>query len=180
MAEVDADRQPEGVSPPAKAAPAANDAAGFVSILDPEGDSPAAGADAGTLRDLNLDQIIAAVTAGRERYDLAPFFAAPMVDAETAVWRHAVFRDLESPALRAAVEQFAVGMRQCREALAVADRLYYALQKQFWHHEAARLYCETLRALSHELDAAGVRSPGFRPLGRHVADLVGACDFRVL
>lgn len=109
MAEADAYRQPERVSPPAKAAPAANDAAGFVSILGPRGGAPAAGADAGTLRDLNLDQIIAAVTARHERYDLAPFFAAPMVDAETAAWRHAVFRDLEGPALRAAVEQFATG-----------------------------------------------------------------------
>jgi hypothetical protein len=56
----------------------------------PAGDQP----EPSFFHDLNLDQVCAGVTAGREQYDLAPFFRAALRDVAAAEYRHAVFRDL--------------------------------------------------------------------------------------
>ena len=58
--------------------------------------------------DLNLDQIVDTITAGREQYDLKPFFYAPLASAETVDYRQDVFRDLlENPRLLELVRCFA-------------------------------------------------------------------------
>jgi DNA mismatch repair protein MutS len=46
-------------------------------------------------RDLNLDQIIASVTAGKEAYDLTPFFYGPLGEIDAVVYRQEVFQDIE-------------------------------------------------------------------------------------
>jgi hypothetical protein len=38
--------------------------------------------------DLNLDQVFAAVPAGRDKYDLTPFFRAPPCDVRAVEYRH--------------------------------------------------------------------------------------------
>jgi DNA mismatch repair protein MutS len=38
--------------------------------------------------DLNLDQVFAAVPAGRDEYDLTPFFRAPPWDVRAVEYRH--------------------------------------------------------------------------------------------
>jgi DNA mismatch repair ATPase MutS len=54
--------------------------------------------------DLNLDQVVAAVTAGREEYQLRPFFYVPLHDDEAVRYRHDILRDLEQEPLLAAVQ----------------------------------------------------------------------------
>ena len=49
----------------------------------------------GCFGDLHLDQIVTSVTAGREEYELAPFFYRPLHDVEAVHYRHHVLRDLE-------------------------------------------------------------------------------------
>ena len=38
--------------------------------------------------DLNLDQVFAAVAAGRDEYELTPFFRAPLRDVRAVEYRH--------------------------------------------------------------------------------------------
>ena len=48
--------------------------------------------------DLNLDQIFAAVNAGREQLDLASVFYAPLGQLDDVTYRHEVLADLERAA----------------------------------------------------------------------------------
>ena len=54
--------------------------------------------------DLNLDQIFAAVSAGREQLDLASVFYAPLGHLDDVTYRHEVLADLERPPVRAELE----------------------------------------------------------------------------
>lgn len=81
-------------------------------FLRPEQRAAAEDAEApDCFRDLHLDQVVEAVTAGRSEYRLQGFFHTPLPDLESIAYRHEVFRDLESTALEAVVRTFADRMR---------------------------------------------------------------------
>lgn len=119
--------------------------------------------------DLNLDQLVEAVTAGRDEYALDEFFAAPATRAETIEHRHAVLRDLESDQLLGDVRAFAKRMATVRRRLAEAEKRYYALQKQRWFLDAAADYCRAVRVLADDLARADLQSAGLRAVRDHVA-----------
>jgi len=104
------------------------------------------------LRDLNLDQVVDAITAGREEYDLKPFFYAPLKDAAAVQYRQQVFRDLENARLLEHIRAFARQMRSVREQLALADKLYYRYEKERWFLDSAAAYCHAVSALGRALD----------------------------
>jgi DNA mismatch repair protein MutS len=86
--------------------------------------------------DLNLDQIIDAITAGKPDYNLKPFFYASLRDVDAVEYRHEIFRDLENETLFERIGSFAKKMRLMREQLAQADKLYYKYQKESWFLDA--------------------------------------------
>jgi len=90
----------------------------FESILfeRPDG-SPPASEEPDYFADLNLDQVVRSMTAGREEYDLAPFFYAPLRYAREVLYRQEVLGDLERPAVLEAVTRFAEWMRRMRSHL---------------------------------------------------------------
>ena len=63
--------------------------------------------------DLNLDQIVASITAGREEYNLKPFFYTPLRRIETINYRHDILRDLENQALLGHIRSFAQECGRC-------------------------------------------------------------------
>jgi DNA mismatch repair protein MutS len=71
--------------------------------------------------DLNLDQIVASITAGRNEYNLKPFFYKPLSHVETVHYRHEILRDLENQTLFGHIRSFAKEMRTMRGHLAQAD-----------------------------------------------------------
>lgn len=117
--------------------------------------------------DLNLDQVLEAMIAGRKQYDLKPFFYASLHDVAAVRYRHEVLRDLEQPVVLESVTRFGEMMGRMRDHVAQAEKLHYPLQKQAWFLAAVEIYCGAVRSLADELGGLDVTSGGF----------VGLCDY---
>ena len=112
--------------------------------------------------DLNLDQIVDSITAGKDEYNLKPFFYSPQKDADEILSRQEVMQDLENAAVKDTIESFAADMRTMRQHLALADKLYYKFQKERWFLDAVDAYCAAVQSLARNLDRALVRSRGLQ------------------
>ena len=133
----------------------------FVSILFVDDGRDAAPAELDELfSDLNLDQILAALTTGREGYRLEEFFRAPLTDRRAIAYRHAVVRDLERPAVREPVAAFAQAMSLMRKHETQVENLHYAHEKHGWILDAAQIYCEAVSKLASDLTGLDLQSPG--------------------
>src|SRR5579885_376487 len=130
--------------------------------------------------DLNLDQIIDAITAGKQEYRLQPFFYAPLKDIDTIVYRHEIMQDLERPELFEQITTFAQKMRTMRAYLAQADKLYYKYQKERWFLDAVDVYCDAVTSLEHDLSLADVQSQGFLAFRAYVTDYAHSDRFTAL
>jgi len=127
--------------------------------------------------DLNLDQIVASMTAGRDEYNLKPFFYTPLSDVETIHYRHDIFRDLEDQALFEHVRSFAQRMRTMRGHLMQADKLHYKYQKQSWFLEAAEIYCDAIRSLARDLALTDLSSRGFLAFHEYLTGYTESGEF---
>jgi DNA mismatch repair protein MutS len=154
-----------------------------VSILAPPSDATAADAVPDVpacFADLHLDEVVAAVTAGREDYDLAPFFHAPVRQLATIRYRHAVLHDLERPGVLQAIHRFADGMRTLRRRLSRAERLHHPRERQAHWLEAMAGYGDATRGLDLQLEGLPLESTGLRGLAEHVSSLVRSDVFRAM
>lgn len=111
-------------------------------------------------RDLNLDQLVAAIVEGREEYRLEPFFRTPLREVDAVNYRHEVFGDLEREDVYAACTAFAADARRVRMWLELVRKQHFAPEKRRWLVDAAELYCETVVALRDALDALEPESRG--------------------
>jgi DNA mismatch repair protein MutS len=151
-----------------------------ISVLSARPVVPGAQAEPSFFHDLNLDQVCARVTVGREQYNLAPFFRTPLRDVAEVEYRHAVLRDLEHPGTVGAVREFADRMRQVRDRAAQARKLRYRYQKEYWLLTAVRCYCAAVSALAADLGQAELASRGFTGLRDYLAGYVSSPAFAVL
>lgn len=149
----------------------------FSSILFERPGDAAEQAETSFFADLNLDQIFSAIAAGRDEYDLAPFFRTPLHSEKSVAYRHDVLRDLENDAVSAAVTGFTDQMREMRRHLTRAGKLRYRYQKEDWFLDATRIYCEAVSTLADALAAAGVQSRGFRKFREYLAGYTQSAGF---
>jgi len=152
----------------------------FPGILHPGPAPTKAEDDPACFRDLHLDEIVDAATSGLEGFRLAPFFRTPCPDGTCVLYRQAVFRDLEEPAVAAAVRGFAAGMAEMRSRLGRLRKARYTLERRWWLVRAAVAYCEAVTGLHDTLDGLPVASEGLRGLGRMLLELTGAEAFRAI
>jgi DNA mismatch repair protein MutS len=132
------------------------------------------------LPDLNLDQVIEQAIAKREAYELAPFFYTPLHDPDAVRYRHAVFRDLDQPAVAEAIRAFAVAMRKMREHTEQARKLRSRYQKEAWFLAAVGIYCHAVTALRDAMADAELGSRGLEGLSDYLRDYAAGADFRAL
>ena len=110
--------------------------------------------------DLNLDQVIDAITASKQDYNLKPFFYTPLRDADAIQYRHEIMRELENESLLEHIKSFAKKMIIMRRYLGLADRLYYKYNKEGWFLEAVKAYCEVVTDLISDLSSFNLNSRG--------------------
>ena len=127
--------------------------------------------------DLNLDQIVDAVTEGWADYNLKPFFHAPLNRIDAIAYRHEVFQDLENPELLEHVRSFAQSMREVRAHLAQAEKLYYQHQKEAWFLYAVEIYCGAVEGFSADLSTVTLKSRGFRAFRDYLTGYAAGRDF---
>jgi DNA mismatch repair protein MutS len=127
--------------------------------------------------DLNLDQVVAKITAGRDEYNLEPFFYTPLRQVEAINYRYEVFRDLEHETLRRQIRQFAEAMRAMRAHISQGDKLYYPHQKESSFLDAVDLYCSAVTRLTDQLADAHLRSRGLRAFREYLTSYTASHDF---
>lgn len=152
----------------------------FVSILYDEQnvvDLPLSVDEPSCFPNLNLDQIVSGVTAGRDEYNLKPFFHSPPANLATVHYRHAVMKDLEQEAVARSVNDFSRKMRDMREQVGKLNKLYYKLQKQAVFLDAVDFYCAAVGALVSDLNDLQVSSSGLRAFRDYIGDYVRSDRF---
>ena len=130
--------------------------------------------------DLNLDQIVASVAAGRDEYNLRPFFYTALGDTGSIHYRQDILRDLEDRSLFEHINSFAQKMRTMREHLGQAEKLYYARQKQRWFLDAVDVYCDAVSSLTRDIPIVNLGSRGFLEFRDYLQDFTQADSFTSL
>ncbi|MHB8595698.1 MAG: MutS-related protein [Ktedonobacteraceae bacterium] len=130
--------------------------------------------------DLNLDQIVDTITAGKQEYHLKPFFYTSLNDIATITYRHEIMLDLENHLLSEHIQAFARKMRTMREHLTQADKLHYTYQKERWFLDAVETYCDAVTDLVHDISLIDVQSHGLLAFRDYVTDYASSGRFTSL
>lgn len=154
----------------------------FHSILfeGPEDETRGPGVDPDYFVDLNLNQIVDALIAGKEDYGLRPFFLAPLKSVDTIKYRHEVFQDLEVAGLHDAAHAFAKSMAAMRRFRGISDRVINKKVKQGWFLNSVEAYCEGVDRLARDLAALGPKSRGLTSFLEYLKKYAESAEFTSL
>jgi DNA mismatch repair protein MutS len=130
--------------------------------------------------DLNLDQVVDAVTAGREEYNLKPFFYTPLKDSDAIAYRQEISQDLEDKALLGSIRSFAQEMAVVRRYLTMIEKLYDKYHQEGWLLEAVIVYDATVKRLSRDLLQAPLKSRGLQRFRDYLAGYEGSDGFTAM
>jgi DNA mismatch repair ATPase MutS len=130
--------------------------------------------------DLNLNQVIDAITAGRQEYNLKPFFYTPLRDEDTIRYRHEVMQELENEILMGYIKSFAEKMVVVRRYLCHADKLDFKYHKEGWFLETAEVYSDAITCIVHDLSRIDLKSRGFLSFRKYVTNYAGSDGFKTL
>ena len=130
--------------------------------------------------DLNLDQVVDAIVAGKPEYKLKPFFYRPLQDVDAVEYRQEIMRDLENDALLGAINAFAQKMRDMRAQLTQADKLYYKHEKESWFLDAVEIYYAAVSRLVEDLYRVDLKSRGLLAFREYLTDYAQSDRFNAL
>jgi hypothetical protein len=131
-------------------------------------------------KDLNLDQIVHAITEEWKDYNLAPFFYVRLNDLDAISYRQEVMRDFEDARLMGAVKVFSMQMRAMRERVKQAKDLYfkYAIERAFLG--AVEIYCQAVERFLRQLYELDLRSRGLQAFLEYLTNYARCDSFRNL
>jgi DNA mismatch repair protein MutS len=127
--------------------------------------------------DLNLDQIVDAVTIGKEEYNLKPYFYTSLKAVSAITYRQEIMCDLENKQTFDQITTFARQMRFMREHLSQSSKLHYKYQKESWFLDAVEIYCNAIHNLAENLSSADLQSSGLSAFRHYLGDYAGSDRF---
>jgi len=130
--------------------------------------------------DLNLDQVVNAITHGRQEYQLKPFFYTPLQSMQTISYRQEIARDLENPPLLEMIRSFGRKMSTMRRYLGMLANLQYPYHIKGWILEAALQYCNAITSLAEDLHNVQLASRGMQLLRQFLEEYTRSPDFLTL
>lgn len=130
--------------------------------------------------DLNLDQLVEAITADKEEYNLTPFFYTPLTDSDAIHYRQEVAQDLESKPVAAAINTFAEKMVVMRRYLGLSQKLYDRYHIEGWFLEAVDMYCQAITGLEADLRQTAVQSRGLQAFQEYLTHYAASETFTSL
>lgn len=130
--------------------------------------------------DLNLDQIVDLIVAGREKYDLKPFFYTPMTTVPAIEYRQEVMRDLENEALLGSIKSFSSQMHTMRGHLMGAERCPDKYAKEAWFLEAIEIYRDGVKKLDQDLRDNPPKSSGLLAFRSYLSGYLDSGSFIAL
>ncbi|HET9968636.1 MAG TPA: hypothetical protein VFQ68_10395 [Streptosporangiaceae bacterium] len=132
-------------------------------------------------RDLNLDQIVAAIAGDREERDLiTTVLFSRLRDPGAVRYRQEVFRDLDDPATLDAARRFSRLMSEVRAHLRQLDQMPYRHQREGWFLDAAAIYCDAVASLAEHLASARPGSHALRGFRDYLASYAASPAFTTL
>ena len=140
----------------------------------------AAGSTPPFAADLHLDEIAAALAGERREPLVAARFYGRLRDPDAVTFRHEVFRDLRSAALREKLTAFVARMRVVDEHLAHAAAIAHPPERQRWQLEAADSYVAAVVAVTDALGAASLGSRGLAAVAGGLRAYVDSKAFATL
>jgi DNA mismatch repair ATPase MutS len=130
--------------------------------------------------DLNLDQIVAVITEGRDEYSLKSFFYRRLMDIDSIAYRLEVMGDLENQNIFNCVKVFSQRVRNTRHRLADAGRRYFKYEKERWVFDAAESYCIAVSDLRRSFDECAPAARGLRAFQQYLVNYTESETFKVL
>jgi DNA mismatch repair protein MutS len=155
----------------------------FYSILFPGAEDPQARETSevpGFFQDLNLIQVIQAITAGKEAYDLKPLFYTCLPDIDVIAYRHEVLRDLENAVLLDNLKSFAKEIDRMRDHFTQASKLTDERQKERWFLDGFAIYCAAIDQLARDLSQAKLNSTALSKFRDYLVGYVASDAFKKL
>ncbi|HML45272.1 MAG TPA: hypothetical protein PKE04_00815, partial [Clostridia bacterium] len=150
----------------------------FLSILYPDEASAAAPLTAEEpdyFPDLNLNQMVAKIVKGRERYHLEPYFYTALQDPSVILYRQNVLRDLENEAVLNAVFAFSGQIVEISDYLKAINKALLSADGDSKNHltrgkhlNAVRRYIRSIEALPDALGGVSIGSEGLAAFVRYL------------
>ena len=130
--------------------------------------------------DLNLDQIINAITSGKDEYNLKPFYYTSLSDFDAIRYRHEIMQDLENPILFEHIKSFAAGMRAMRDDLVQKAKLHFQYQFKQLFIDSVKIYCDAVKTLGDELSEVNLKSQGLLAFREYLTNYIQSPGFTKL
>ncbi len=130
--------------------------------------------------DLNIDQIVDTITAGKEEYNLKPFFYTILHNIEAIKYRQEIMQDLENKTLCEHIKSFAGRMHTMREYLSKAGDLHNKYQKERWFLDAVEIYCDAINSIVADLNLTDLQSRGLLRFREYIASYAQSAAFTSL
>jgi len=129
--------------------------------------------------DLNLDQVIKAITDPKKDYKLDSIFYSSLKNINNVTYRQNVFRDLQNDSILHSVKIFTEKVEKMYRYLSGIDRLY-KYQKERWLMDSAEIYCEAVQTLFKDLTVESPESAGIKGLLEYIGTYLNSESFTKL